>query len=217
MYGYLTWLEYLQEYRASYAETPDLWKTSEQPVGAMKDAVRLFIDYLIDVEAEDNVGLVVFSHSNSPGAILEHGLSKNLEQIKTTTTQRQAGHYLGGTNIYAGMKVAREELIAKARPRAFRMMVLLTDGQANLPTNTTVATQLVLQEAQAAKDNNIKILTIGLGADADIATLQSVATTTNGVFFNVPGGQSVADVQQQLKNVFREIASSRPLRLITER
>lgn len=217
MYGYLTWLEYLQEYRDSYAETPDLWKTSEQPVGAMKDAVRLFIDYLIDVEAEDNVGLVVFSHSNSPGAILEHGLSKNLEQIKTTTTQRQAGHYLGGTNIYAGMKVAREELIAKARPRAFRMMVLLTDGQANLPTNTTVATQLVLQEAQAAKDNNIKILTIGLGADADIATLQSVATTTNGVFFNVPGGQSVADVQQQLKNVFREIASSRPLRLITER
>lgn len=215
MFGYMTWLEYLQRLRPSFAETPDLWKTSEQPVGAMKDAVRLFIDYLIDVEAEDNVGLVVFSHKNAPGAILEHGLSRNLEQIKTTTTQRQAGHYMSGTNIYAGMRVAREELIAHARPRAFRMMVLLTDGQANLPTNSSVATQLVLQEAQAAKDNKIKILTIALGADADTATMQSVATITGGAYFNVPGGLSVADVQQQLRTVFREIASSRPLRLIS--
>ena len=215
MYGYMTWLEYLQTQRYSYADTPDLWKTSEQPVGSMKDAVGLFIDYLQSVEAQDNVGLVVFTHSNSTGAILEHGLSNNLAQIKTTTSQRQAGHYLSGTNIYAGMKVARDELTARARPRASRLMVLLTDGVANLPTNSSVATQMVLQEAQAAKDNKIKVVTIGLGADADIATLQSVATTTNGIFFDIPGGQSVSAVQAQLQNVFRQVASSRTLKLIS--
>ena len=215
MYGYMTWIEYLQTVRYAYSDTPDLWKTSEQPVGSMKDAVGLFIDYLLTVEAQDNVGLAVFTHSNSPGAILEHGLSNNLTQIKTTTSQRQAGHYMSGTNIYAGMKIARDELTSNARPRASRLMVLLTDGQANLPTSTSVATQMVLQEAQAAKDNKIKIVTIGLGADADIATLQSVADTTGGVFFDIPGGQSVSAVQVQLQNVFRQIASSRTLKLIS--
>ena len=33
MYGYMTWLEYLQTQRYGSADTPDLWKTSEQPVG----------------------------------------------------------------------------------------------------------------------------------------------------------------------------------------
>lgn len=216
MYGYMTWLEYLQTQRYSVDDTPDLWKTSEQPVGSMKDAVNLFIDYLVGVEAQDNVGLVVFTHTNSIGAIMEHGLSNNLAQIKTTTTQRQAGHYLSGTNIYAGMKVAHDELVAHARPRAARMIVLLTDGQANMPNSTSVATQMVLQEAQAAKGDKIKILTIGLGADADIPTLQSVADTTGGIFFDVPGGQSISAVQSQLQNVFRQIASSRTLKLITD-
>ncbi len=215
MYGYMTWMEYLQTQRYSASDTPDLWKTSEEPVGSMKDAVKLFIDYLVGVEAHDQVGLVVFTHTNSIGAVLEHGLSSNLTQIKTTTTQRQAGHYVAGTNIYAGMKVARDELVAHARPRASRMMVLLTDGQANLPTSTSVATQMVLQEAQAAKGDKIKILTIGLGADADISTLQSVADTTSGIFFDIPGGQAVSAVQSQLQTVFRQIASSRSLKLIS--
>ena len=122
---------------------------------------------------------------------------------------------MSGTNISAGMKVARDELTANARPRASRLMVLLTDGQANLPSNTTTATQMVLQEAQAAKDNKIKIVTIGLGADADIATLQSVADTTGGIYFGIPGGQTVSAVQSQLQNVFRQIASSRTLKLIS--
>jgi Flp pilus assembly protein TadG len=215
MYGYMTWLEYLQTQEYGYSDTPDLWKTSEQPVGSMKDAVELFINYLIDVEAQDNVGLVVFTHTNSIGAILQHGLSNNLTQIKTTANQRQAGHYVGGTNIYAGMKVAHDELTAHARPQASRLIVLLTDGQANLPTSTSVATQLVLQEAQAAKNDKIKILTIGLGADADTATLQSVADTTGGIYYGIPGGQSVDAVQAQLKDVFHQIASSRALKLIS--
>ena len=95
------------------------------------------------------------------------------------------------------------------------MMVLLSDGQANLPTSSSVGTQMVLQEAQAAKGDKIKILTIGLGAGADIPTMQSTADTTGGIFFEIPGGQSVSAVQTQLQIVFRQIASSRSLKLIS--
>ncbi|MBM4075317.1 MAG: VWA domain-containing protein, partial [Planctomycetes bacterium] len=215
MYGYMTWIEYLQNFRESYAETPDLWKTSEQPVGALKDGVDEFIDYLTTIEAEDKVGLSVYTHTNSVGAILEHGLSNNLTQIKTTARQRQAGHYKSGTNISAGMKVGREQIVANARPRAFRMMIVMTDGIANEPTNSATARAAVLTEANLAAAEKIKIMCISLGAGADTSLLQQVADVTGGIHFNVPGGSSIAAVRSQLQEVFRQIASSRPLRLIS--
>ena len=42
MYGYMTWVNYLQASRPAYSQTPDLWKTSEQPVTALKDSVTMF-------------------------------------------------------------------------------------------------------------------------------------------------------------------------------
>ena len=211
MYGYMTWLEYLQTVRYGASDTADLWKTSEQPIGLLKDGVDEFINYLTTIEAEDNVGLSIYTHSNSAGAILEHQLSRNIDQVKTTTRHRQAGHYKSGTNISAGMKVARDEIVARARPRAFRMMIVMTDGLPNEPSN---ATQCVIDEANAAKAARIKILTISLGVGADISLMQQVADITGGVHFNVPGGASIDTVRAQLQEVFRQIASSRPLKLI---
>lgn len=217
MYGYMTWMEYLQTKEYMAADTPDLWKTSEQPVGAMKDAVGLFTDYLIEMEAEDQVGLSIYTHPDSPGAILEHGLSRNLNQVKTTTQQRQAGHYKGGTNISAGMTIARNELVSKARPRASRLMVVMTDGEANEPGDSATAKAAVLTEANAAQAAKIKILTISLGLGADTSLMQQVADITGGEHFNVPGGSSIVDVQVQLEEVFRRIANSRTLRLISDK
>lgn len=217
MFGYLTWLEYLQTQRFGSADTPDLWKTSEQPVGVMKEAVGEFTDYLTEMEAEDHVGLSIYTHSNSTGAILEHGLSQNLDQIKSTTQHRQAGHYKSGTNISAGMTIARNELVEKARPRSSRLMVLMTDGVANEPGSASTARAAVVSEANLAKANKIKILTISLGAGADMALMQQVADITGGVHFNVPVGSSIAAVETQLNKVFREIANSRTLKLISDR
>lgn len=138
----------------------------------MKDAVGLFTDYLVEMEAEDQVGLSIYTHTNSAGAILEHGLSRNLGQIKSTTQQRQARHYKSGTNISAGMKIGRDELIQHARPRAARLMALMTDGVPNEPSNSATATATVITEANSAKTDKIKILTISLGAGADTALMQ---------------------------------------------
>ena len=214
MFGYMTWIEYLQTYQPSSAQTPDLWKTSEQPVGVLKDGVDEFINYIQSIEADDYVGLSIYTHTNSTGAILEHPMSTNLDQIKTTARHRQAGHYLAGTNISAGMLVARQEIVARARPRAFRLMIVMTDGEANLPNNTTTAKAAVLTEANAAAAAQIKIVTISLGSGADISLMQQVADITGGIHFNVPGGVNIATVQANLQEVFRQVASSRPLRLI---
>lgn len=214
MYGYLTWLHYLQYNRASYTDTPDLWKTEEQPVSSLKDAVDLFVDYLDDSDGGDYLGLSIYTHTNTSGAILEHGLSQNRTQVKTTTRHRQAGHYTGGTNISAGMRIGRIELQTNARNRAERLMIVMTDGQANLPGDSTSARQAVLSEAQVAKNLDIKIVTVTVGIDADTELMQQVADLTGGECFVVPGGQPIAQVQAQLLEVFRRIASSRPLKLV---
>lgn len=213
-FGYLTWLHYLQYYQPSAADTADLWKTSEQPVTCLKDGVDLFIQHLIDLPSEDQVGLSIYTHTNSAGAILEHGLIRDYAQIKTTTRHRQAGHYTGGTNISAGMAVGRAELQANARPRAHKLMLVMTDGQANAPGSASQAYQAVINEAYAAKNAGIKVVTVSVGLDADTELLGQVASIANGEHFNVPGGQSIADVQAQLLQVFRRVATSRPLKLI---
>lgn len=214
-YGYLTLLSYWQTQREQAASTPDLWKTSEQPVRAMKDAGGYFVDYLTGLQSQDQLGLVIYTHPNLPGGIKEHGLSSNLNQVKTTLQLRQAGHYASETNIYGGMKLAREELVANSRPRTFRLMVLMTDGIANEPGSNSEARAAVITEANSAAANKIKIFTISLGALADTALMQQVADTTGGLHFNIPGGQTASAMSAQLNNAFREVASSRILKLVS--
>ena len=60
----------------------------------------------------------------------------------------------------------------------------------------------------------IPVVTIALGAYADTALMQQVADITGGACFIVPGGQTIAQVEQQLQQVFVQVASDRPLKLV---
>lgn len=212
-FGMLTLINFWNKNKASHSQTPDLWKASQQPITALKDSVDLLVDYLVSVAAEDNVGLSVYN-SSSGHALLEHNLGATFDSIKTTSRQRQAGHYESFTNIGAGMRTARLELESNARPKALKMMILMTDGQANRSSTAASPSQFALDEAYLAKDSNIKVMTISLGAGADTHLMQQIADATGGQHFNVPGGQGVAQYAEELKQVFGEIASDRPLKLI---
>jgi Mg-chelatase subunit ChlD len=212
-YGYLTLVNYWLEKQAMHSQTPDLWKTSEQPITAVKNAVRVFLDYIQEVKSDDQVGLAVYTYTDGT-ARLETGLTRNMQLVEDISRQRQAGHYDTMTNIGAGLQKARLELENNARHGAFKMIVLMTDGIANRPYNETQARNFLLQEAQKCAEKRYNILTVSLGAGADTGLMQQVADITGGIHFNVPGGQSVAAYEAQLKEVFKEIAAHRPLRLV---
>ena len=109
----------------------------------------------------------------------------------------------------------RGDLTTNARTGAKKMMVLMTDGVVNLPTgNTTSDKAAVITEANACAAAKIPVVTIALGAYADTALMQQVADITGGACFIVPGGQPIAQVQQQLEQVFVQVASDRPLKLV---
>jgi Flp pilus assembly protein TadG len=213
-YGMMTFINYLLDWRRSTADTPGLDKVSEQPVTALKDAVDVFLSYLQSQSTDDRVGLSIYSYSDGT-AILESSLTKTYSTISSICRARQAAHYIGGTNISAGMTKARVELMNNARGGAKKIMVLMTDGVVNMPTgNTTSDKAAVIAEANLAAAAKIPIVTIALGAYADTALMQQVADITGGSCFVVPGGQPIADVTTQLQAVFGQVAADRPLKLV---
>lgn len=212
-YGYLTLVNYWLEQKSLHTETPDLWQVSAQPITAVKNAVDVFLDYIREIATNDRVGLSVYTYSDGD-AHLESPLTTNLDHIQTLTRQRQAGHYDDLTNIGAGMRTARLELDANGRTGAQKVMVLLTDGIANRPSNASYARQFAIQEAHAAKAARIPVVAISLGANADTNLMNQIATISEGVHFNIPGGQTVDQYEEDLIDVFRQIAAHRPLRLV---
>lgn len=211
-YATMCLINYWNERRANYSQTPGLWVCPTQPLEASKNASDELINYIQEVSADDRLGLSIYTHTNSDGAILESALTDDLEAVRPLYRQRQASHYDAMTNIGAGMKIAREELEANARPNAFRMMVLLTDGVANRPSGYAEA--YAITQANLCEDAEIHIMTISLGLNADTTLMQQIADITGGKHFNVPGGGTIDEYEAQLKAVFREIAADRPLRLL---
>lgn len=213
-YGGLTLIQYWQTWQAQASQTPTLCNTSQQPVTSVKDAVDVFLSYLQAHSTDDRVSLTVYTYSDLT-AILEQSLTKVFTNISSKCRARQAGHYYGGTNISAGMNKGRLDLVANARVGAKRMMILMTDGEANMPSgNPTTDKAACITEANSAAAAGIPIITITVGADADSALMQQIADITGGAYFQIPGGQSTAAVKSQLEAVFAQVAADRPLKLV---
>lgn len=220
-YGYLTLVNYWLEKYPAASQVPDLWKTREQPIGALKDSVSVFLDYLQQHDTDDRLGLVVYNASNGNGK-LESQLTTDFDSVDYISKHRQAGHYHSYTNIGAGLWKAYDELQetsagGHARPNAFRMVVLMTDGLANWNNgsyNEAAAQQDVLNAANACAAEGIPVVTIALGAGADTGPMEQVAELTGGRCFIIPGGQTASQYAAELTDVFKAIADSRPLRLV---
>ncbi len=213
-YGMLTFIQYLQTYEAMYSQTPVLCNTSQQPLTSVKDAVDVFLSYLTAHSTDDQVGFALYTASDWT-ALLEQSLTKTYTNVSTKVRARQAGHYVGGTNISAGMTKGRQELQNNARVGSKKMMILMTDGEANMPTgNPTTDKAACITEANLAASAKIPIVTITVGADADSSLMQQIADITGGAYFQIPGGQSTAAVKTQLEAVFAQVAADRPLKLV---
>jgi len=119
-------VNYWLEQKPTNSQTPDLWMVSAQPVGAVKGAVDVFMDYILEVDTGDQVGLAVYN-SPSQNALIEQTLTLDFEvPISDIVAHRQAGHYDRYTNIGAGIHEAWGELDARARTGAKKMIVPTT-------------------------------------------------------------------------------------------
>jgi hypothetical protein len=215
-FGYMSWIVWMLENKPAYSQSPDLWKMRAEPMAALKSSVDVFMDFIQSVDTNDQCGLAIYNAPDGEGQI-DIPLTNDLSQIATSVQQKQAGHYHSYTNIGAGLHSARLHLDSNGRSGASKMIVLMTDGNANWVNgayNESAANAYVISEANACAAAKYPVMTISLGAAADTSIMQQAADITGGVHYNVPGGSSQDDYYQQLYDVFEEIAKARPLKLV---
>jgi hypothetical protein len=217
-FGMMNFLVWRLEVYPGVAQTPNLWQGSAEPITALKFGVDVFMDFISAVDTNDRVGLATYNAPDGEGQV-EIDLTDNYDPIVASVAAKQAGHFHQYTNIGGGLHSARVHLDNEARPNASKMIVLMTDGVANWKNNTyseSIARQYVLDEAALCADSSrkYKIMAISLGAGADTALMDQVASMTGGRHFNVPGGSSQEDYYQQLYDAFLEIARARPLQIV---
>jgi len=173
-------------------------------IGALKEAVAVFVSVLQQSGANDRVGFSVYSTRGS----MAKRLTFDLPDLLADVQQRSAG---GWTNMGEGMERGREELTDNARAGAKKLMVVMTDGKANRPLDRDPL-QYVRDEAAACATAGIPFAAISFSRDSDRNIMREIANTTQGVHYHVAG--SVSQQEEELKRVFREIAAKRPLLLV---
>jgi Mg-chelatase subunit ChlD len=164
----------------------------------------LFFEILDSGKETDRVGFSRYSTS----ATLEARLTDNYDDINDEVQDSNAD---GWTNIGAGMEQARRELERAPRPMAVKMMVLMTDGLVNRPTDRSPR-GYVLDEAAAAAAADIQMITISFGDDADQGLMEEVAEICHGESFHVPDNVGAGELG--LRDIFEKIAHQRPVVLV---
>lgn len=185
-------------YTYDYYNTPEQcdYATSSQPVQPLQstmDAACAFVD-LLNAE-DDRAGLATFGSGGS----LDQTLTDDWTTLKQTL---QAFYPCGSTAEPAAMQKANDEMIDSGRADGYgtRIMILLTDGNANVPSggdddfeflghqiwNSSIrenAAREMEEETIRARNNGVIIYTVTFGDDVDSKIHPLIATETGGAHY----------------------------------
>ncbi len=177
-------------------------------IEAAKSVVNKFIDKL----STDRVGLVIFAgkpYTSVPLTFDYNILKETIENINTDTLNQNV-NWLDGTAIWDAILIADNILNSDENKEREKVIILLTDGDANRWVDPILATKSL---------DNIKIYTIGIWSKQwwrikynmwwftqymqipplNETSLREIANISNGQFFRATDNQT-------LKNIFEELA-----------
>ncbi|MBN2446273.1 MAG: VWA domain-containing protein [Phycisphaerae bacterium] len=211
-YGPKTLVDYLMQYRPSNAATPILWQTPEQPLRAVKDAVQVMANHIESLQCPDQMALVVYASSSPPPEVY---LTDNLQATPSRLYQMQTSHYgNSSTNIGGGLSQAIQELkySPATRATAKKVIVLMSDGCANVGGDSLGPEAYALAQAEYAADESMMIYTVSVGSGVDRGLMQEIAEIGNGVEFYASGNPE--EYTEELEEIFRSLGGRRPVVLI---
>lgn len=163
-------------------------------------------------------------------------ISNDYTALNTIQRHKQAAHYGTYTAMGFGVNEADELLKNHSRHGARPTIVLMTDGNANryqsgwsLPNDwnwneltdydgdgqadyitNDRSKQYAIWEAVEAHKRGVTIHTMSVGASADRQVMTAIANACGGIHISVPGGATVAELQSQMLEAFRQIAAKVP-------
>ncbi len=182
----------------------------EDKIGQAKLAAASFVKRL---SGNDQVGLVSFASdaSNPPDQPLTSDFARAARAVDRIDIHTDGLQF---TNIGDALRRSIDELATLRHNKDSRpIIVLLTDGIPNRPTNTdgksdeAYASEYGLRIATEAKNDNITIFSIGLGSDVNTTLMTSIASKPEQ-YYPAASGSDLAKVYQQIANAICKKAPS---------
>jgi len=215
-FGVKTFTNYLTERRPSNSQTPEFANTRQQPMQSVKEATDQLVATIDALESQDQLSLEIYGTRGRH----EIDLTENYSAVSTRLNAMQAGYYDAWTNMGAGILRAREELASdRARGSARKVIFLLTDGYANVPSeygdggDYTGGPIYAKDEAELAAAEGIQVFCVSVGSYCDTSLMDYIADVGGGQHLAASGATS-AEMSAQLNEIFRHLGGSRPVELI---
>jgi Ca-activated chloride channel family protein len=164
--------------------------TSGSMKKAIGDAQRAATTYVGNVRPEDEVLLIEFSDKVK----VVQNFTTDKTPLKTAIAASKAR---GNTALYDAIFEATKSFGDK---KGRKVAIVLSDGKDDDGTNKPLSVKTVDQVITAAKEVNVPIFTIGLGADVDEAILRKIAVESGGQYFAAP-------TSADLENLYKEIGA----------
>lgn len=160
---------------------------------------NFWVDY---VNAVEELGIVRFSGTSTLAAAMSEVPAAAAAQATWRTDRHtiiDGTTAAGSTGIGDALRMGLTNILA-AGSAAAQVIILFTDGLQNTGTETA---QDVLPDAIAA---GVRIYTIGLGADQDVALLTSIADATGGMYFGIPADISGDDAADAVSDALAHVS-----------
>ena len=213
-FGAKTLTNYLLEKRPLSSQSPHLALVPTQPMQAVKDAVRVLTGVVEELQGDDKLSLEYYDRWGHH----RENLTYNYAVVADSLDDMQAGQDGHYTNMGGGIQQAIAELTgSRARCHAVKIMVLLTDGRANVNesggyTDYVGGPEWALDSADQAVAQGIRIYCVSVGSAADRDLMQQIAGKGSGTEFYAAG--SIENYSAQLRQIFETLGGTRPVVLI---
>ena len=151
------------------------------------EAAQMLVELLKDADQATVVGF-------NATASLKIGLTNDHVAVRAALAGLRDDQ-ASGTNIYAGLRTAYDELTGQRHVAGHtRSIVLVTDGRHNDPQ---YGVDDIRQLAAEIHDRGIDIVTVGLGSDLDEDLLRDVASEP-GYYFRAPDASDLLDIYREI-------------------
>jgi Flp pilus assembly protein TadG len=166
------------------------------PVGCrwllLAEAVEAFLDACENTPPAEQLALASFSST----ATLDSGLDMNYSQVSSAIDQYSQAFPGGSTAIGDGINQGLQALLdsSRARPYAFRTIVVMTDGNHNTGTDPEMTAQL------AQDTYGVSVHTITFSNQANQTKMQAVASLGGGQHWHAPDAESLIDAYVEIAN-----------------
>jgi Ca-activated chloride channel family protein len=174
-----------------------------RPIEAVKTAVGVIVDQLTEA---DMLSIVTFGEQVD--VLMPASRVLNRELIKQHVERIRPK---GTTNLYGGIGIAAEQLLAARAPQHLSRTLVLTDGEANEGI-TDYADFMALARDLRAK--GMTVSAIGLGVEYNEELMRGLAKAARGNYYYIDSLDRIPEVfERELKSLFGTVATGVTLKL----